>query len=338
MYNGKLTIKDIAREAGVSKQTVSRVLNNLPSVKKETRENVQRIIDKMNYYPDPLARSLVHKRTFAIGILTVSVSGTIYSRILGGTEECARKYGYSTLISGVKTGIEGEPEYSELLKQQRLDGIIINYHGSSNDQLKILAEIPYGIPIITLGYAQNDPRVKAINIDNYHGGKIAAEHLVSKGYKKIGHLTGPSHLFEVQERVRGFESLYHSSIQSLKYEGDWSFDSGKAGTLEIIEKNTDIQAIWAQCDEMAIGAMQALKETGRRIPEDVEVLGFDDLPWSRYLNPALSSIHRPTINLGKLAVLTLINEIRKKSEEPLLEFSEKPEFLFPHLVLRESCL
>ena len=338
----RITIIDIAREAGVSRQTVSRVLNNMPDVKQETRVKVQAIMDDLHYSPDPLARGLVNKRNYALGILTVSVSGTIYSRILDGAEQCARENGFHTVISGVQTREEGEPIFSELLKKQRLEGILIIYHGSDKDQLSILDDIPSGTPIVTLGYAPEDPRVHSINIDNYRGGCLAAEHLISKGYRRIGRLNGPSHLFEVQERTRGFdETLEKAGIplsESPFYEGDWSVDSGFSGTRILLNKNSDMDALWSQNDEMAIGAIHALKKRGMKVPEDVAVLGFDDLPWGRYLDPSISSIHRPTINLGKHCVLALINDIKRKYDEPLLDVEFDTDFLSPRLVLRESCL
>ena len=341
MPSKRVTILDIAREAGVSRQTVSRVLNNMPDVKVETREKIKEIMERLNYSPDPLARGLVNKRNYALGILTVSVSGSIYSRILEGAEQCARENGFHTIISGVQTREQGEPVFSDLLKKQRLEGILIIYHGSRNDKLSILDDIPSGTPIVTLGYAPEDPRVQSINIDNYQGGRIAAEHLIDKGYRKIACLTGPSYFYEVEERSRGFSSVFDERgiplDKSLFYEGNWSVESGVEGIHALLSGHSRIDALWSQSDEMAIGAIHALKQDGIRVPDDIAVLGFDDLPWSRYLDPSLSTVHRPALTLGRQSVTALINRIKKKFKEEPLSVSEKGEFLKPKLVLRDSC-
>ncbi|HUV07403.1 MAG TPA: LacI family DNA-binding transcriptional regulator, partial [Spirochaetia bacterium] len=225
------TIIDVAQLAGVSRQTVSRVLNASPNVSKKTEKKVLSVMKKLKYRPDSLARSMVTRRTYLLGALTRDLRYT-HSQILEGAEIWARKAGFQIVISGCEHNEHGEPVHSPLLYGQRFDGLLIVYQGSRLDTYEILDEVLEDIPIVSIGYAANKPRVTSISIENRKAACQATQHLISLGHRRIGHITGPSYYFDCEQHRLGYlDALKKAGLppdKSLIAEGSWTEESGYA--------------------------------------------------------------------------------------------------------------
>jgi DNA-binding LacI/PurR family transcriptional regulator len=344
----RVTIYDIAKEANVSRQTVSRVLNNVGSIRPETRERVLEVIKKLDFHPDPLARGLALNRSYVIGVVSISFTGYNYGRILEGAESRASELGFHTLISRASsnTSIECEPVDSKIFEMQRIEGLLIIYHGSRNDEFRFLEQISPNLPIVTIGYAANNPRVTCVQIDNFGGAKLAVEHLLSQGRKRILNLAGPEESIEVFQRTKGYSQMLadHGLVeisQLTTYCQSWNVGDGEKKVREVLEKGIVFDAIFAHSDLLAIGAMHALRKKGFKVPEDIPIIGFDDQPISEFLDIPLTTVHRPSYHLGRQAMQTLIQNInddqgnRESSNNEELEPSEVG--LDPYLVIRASC-
>jgi LacI family repressor for deo operon, udp, cdd, tsx, nupC, and nupG len=303
------TIEDVAALAGVSRQTVSRVLNDRRLVAEETRARVLRAIDTLEYRPNASARSLASRRTYVLGILTADFSDYTHARIIEGAEAEARERGYAVFVSGATHGLDGEPLRSPLLSQHRAEGLFIVYHGSRRDRYAIFEDIPRDLPVVTIGYAQDRENVTTIGITNSRGAREATEHLLSLGHRRIAHVTGPADMYESQERRLAYaETLREAGItpeDSLVAHGDWSSASGYRATMELLDREMDFTAMFVQNDRMAMGVLQALRERDRQVPQDVAVVGFDDIPAARYFCPPLTTVRHPFHELGRTGIRLL---------------------------------
>ena len=335
MKRKRTTIEDVAALAGVSRQTVSRVLNNPDSVADETRARVLAVIEKLNYRPSASARSLASRRTFILGILTADLSDYTHARIIEGTEAEARKHGYMTFVSGAEGSPLGEPLHSSLLSQHRAEGLFIVYHGADCDNHAIFEDIPNGLPVVSIGYARHRENVTTLGIANYGGARQATAHLLSLGHRRIAHITGSPEMYESQERQLGYaEALQEAGVApdgTLTAAGDWSSASGYGATLELVDHDSGFTALFAQNDRMAMGAIRALHERGLRVPEDVAVVGFDDIPAAPYFCPSLTTVHHPFYKVGQAGARLLIDLI---NGQPV---RSNPICLETKLVIRQSC-
>lgn len=336
----RVTIKEVALAAGISTQTVSRVLNNRPDVSAETRERVQAIIAEMGYSPNILARSLIKGRTHTLGVVGYGLSYYGPARVLTGIERRANEMGFSLLLSLLR-----EPENSngvdiyQSLVDRQVEGIIwaVPEIGSNRDWIaEQLAR--RSIPVVFI----NMEPIKGIPvaaIDNYAGGRLATEHLLSHGYRRIGIITGPSSWWESQQREQGWREAMrafgNSGLEDLCAAGDWYPASGENGLIELLKRRPDLEAVFACNDPMAAGALQAARQLGRRVPEDLAVVGYDDVPEAAYYYPSLTTIRQPLAEMGSRAVDLLINLMEAQTDE-----LERPPtegiWMQPALVIRSS--
>ena len=334
MKRQRVTIKDVAAQAGVSYQTVSRVLNAKGEVAEETRARIQAAIDALEYRPSAIARSLVSQRTHVLGLLTADFSDYTHARIIEGAEMEARRRGYLTFVSGGEHGPDGEPLTSPLFSQHQTDGLLIVYHGADRDQYAIFEQIPRDLPLVTIGYAPGRPGVATVGVQNLEGGRQATEHLLHLGHRRIATITGPMQMYASKERRQGYaEALQAAGLAvdgALTVEGDWSSDSGYRATRQLLAR-AEFTALFVQNDRMAMGALQALRQQGRRVPEAVAVVGFDDIPSTPYFDPPLTTVHQPTYELGEAAVGLLIDLINGETAPAT------PTRLPTPLVVRCSC-
>jgi DNA-binding LacI/PurR family transcriptional regulator len=334
------TIRDIARAAGVSYQTVSRVLNNHQNVRAETRDRVEAVMKELNYAPNSLAKSLATQRTNIIGMLTATFRGSAMARTLVAAEEYAAARGYHTLISGAERLSRAEPNDVTMLRGRQLDGILIAYHGSKHDTYRLLSELPQGVPVVTTGYAGDKPGVYSVSADSQLGAYLATSYLIELGHRRIAAITGPEGAYESDVRSLGFEQAFlERGIEvdrSLLFEGDWFVEGGYSATKALLERRKDFTALFVQSsDRAAMGAARALHEAGMRIPTDVSLIGFNDLDTSRFMIPALTTVRYPSRELGEIAVRALIDAIDGRTDSSALTKDEK-ERLLPSLVVRET--
>jgi DNA-binding LacI/PurR family transcriptional regulator len=328
MTERKANIYDVAQLAEVSHQTVSRVLNNHPSVKPTTRERVEGAIAELKYRPNHAARQLVTSRSQMIGIL---IAGTeLYGpwAILNAMEREARSEGYSVIsISVLPHSPESWREGIDQLRNLDIDGVITI--ALSN---QIVKEVEKSLATATIVIVDTEPSKKfdAVNIENFEGGKIATEHLIGLGHKNIVHITGPSDGYEGGQRRQGYEAAMNAAKLKVDViEGDWSIATGYKSGKEIAARKILPTAIFSSNDHLALGVIKALSENGIQVPRDISIIGFDNIPEAAYFSPALTSVHQDFDKLGKLAIGRMLNQIKEPEKPAAFTIS-------PKLLVRES--
>ncbi len=300
------TIKDVAKKAHVSVATVSRVINRKGYVNDETREIVLKAIRELNYVPNELARSLFQKKSSIIAVLVPHLSSDFFAELLENIESITIDLNYRLMVCITQDDPEKESKYLKIFDQYNIDGLILisNTH-RINDYKKL------NIPIIEVDHnlAEDIPSVSA---NNYQGGKLAAEKLISLGCKKIIHFRGPHMLLTVQDRSLGFQSvLRNRNIFNFSY--DLAFkEPDRSDIQKVINSNLDCDGIFCDSDLIAINVIQCLKQAGRRVPEDVQVIGFDDVSLSKLMEPKLSTIKQPTQKIAEYAVNSLMKLINRE--------------------------
>lgn len=339
---GRPTIKEVATAAGVSTQTVSRVINKRPDVSPETRKRVQTVIEELKYRPSALARSLIQQRSYTLGVVTAGLRFIGPSRTLSGITKAAEEKGYSLLLKELPQFDTAEiTPIFQALHDRHVDGIIwavaevgdnrkwINHHS-----------LETSIPMV---YLAMEPRqdVLVVSIDNYLGAQMAVRHLFQQGYKHIGHIAGPMDWWEAQQRMKGWEAvLAEAKMQPDVHhwvEGNWSSASGAQAIEKLLIQYAEMDAVFVGNDQMALGVMQVAAQKGRRIPEDLGVVGFDDIPESAFFFPPLTTIQQDQYRIGKVAVEQIIQIIESNLDG--LESEHSNSFILsPTPVVRQSSL
>lgn len=335
MAKTKVTIRDVATQANVSYQTVSRVINGRPDVSAETRDRVQQVIAELGYQPSAVARSLVSRRTHTLGLITADFGDYFFTQVIIGAEEEARKQGFFFILGSTEHNPDDEPEYFRLLAEQRVEGILFARPSTEGDSRNIVSLLRQGIPMVTTAYYLPGEALTVVDIDNVDGGRQAAQCLLSGGHRRIGMITGPMGWRSVNDRTQGYRTaLMEAGIDfdsSLVGQGDWSYNGGYAAMEWLLDRSPRMTALFAQNDQMAMGAIRALRERGIRVPEDMAVVGYDDIPAADFYYPRLSTIRQPMQETGRVAVQLLIEAINNPDVE------KREVFLKPELVRRESC-
>jgi LacI family transcriptional regulator len=336
----QVTISQVAKEAGVSLQTVSRVINNRQEITPATRQHVQDVIKRLGYQPNAIARSLSQRRSHTLGVVTSGLDYYGPSHILVGVEQGANQEGLSIFLN-----LLHQPESENIgpivngLMSRQVEGIIWAVPEIGNNRAWFQEAIPQlPIPVIFLSTRPRDD-LHVVEIDNRNGAYMATEHLLERGYRKIGIITGPMTWWAASERRRGWqEALTAAGIpfsDSQIVEGNWSAESGERSLHELLEKSPDVQAVFACNDQMALGLMQAARNLGKRIPEDLAVVGFDDIPESAFYYPPLTTIRQGLYELGQAAVKTFMKLRQNEQRDEPLPIGQTV-WLQPQLVVRAS--
>jgi DNA-binding LacI/PurR family transcriptional regulator len=336
----QVTISQVAKEAGVSSQTVSRVINNRQEISPETRQHVQDIIKRLGYRPNAIARSLSRQRSHTLGIVTSGLEFYGPSHILVGLEQGANQQGFSVLLNLLhQPENENVAELVNGLISRQVEGIIwaAPEIGNNRAWFREMAH-QLAIPVIFLS-TQPDKTLHVAEVDNRNGGYMATEHLLARGYRKIGLISGPSGWWAANERRRGWQEALTAAGLTIDetqiVEGDWSASSGERGLYELLKNFPDIEAVFACNDQMALGLMRAARSLGRQIPGDLAVVGFDDIPESAFYYPPLTTIRQDLYELGRIAVQMFV-EIREAEQRDESISSPRTVWLQPQLVVRES--
>jgi LacI family transcriptional regulator len=336
------TIKQVAAAAGVSPQTVSRVANNRSDVSPETRERVLKVIAELDYQPSALARSLIQQRSYTLGVVTAGLKYIGPSRTLSGITNAAAEFGYSLLL---KEQPSFNANYVVPLLQEfhsrHADGIIwaVPEVGPNREWLDNPPEdLEMPIVFITMQPRRHIPMV---SIDNYLGGRMAMAHLLEQGYRRIGHISGPLDWWEARRRKDAWkDTLQEAGLdvrESHWVEGNWSSASGAQAIEKLFRQYPDMDAVFAANDQMAISVIQASCQKKLRIPEELGVIGFDNLSESAYFCPPLSTIQSEQYRVGKMAVEEVIKIIKSGWQEQ--EASEPASIMLtPTLVVRQSSM
>jgi LacI family repressor for deo operon, udp, cdd, tsx, nupC, and nupG len=328
----RTTIHDVAEAAGVSLQTVSRVINNRPDVALETRQRVLETIDTLGYQPSEVARSLATQRTNLLGLVTIDYEDYFYAGVSSGVQGEAHQNGYMLVITSIERDLRLEMGYVQRLRAQRVDGLII-----IRDTI-MLSEFPAGsglpdieMPVVLACMKFPEDKVPFVDIDNQDGARQVGEHFLKYGHHRFAMITAPSKYQVSLERSKGFLAAIESAgitiDPRLVVEGDWHIQGGYQAARQLLSGGHGFTALFVHNDNMAIGAIQALREAGLRVPEDVSVAGFDDLPISAHLDPPLTSVWQPRHELGATLVRLLLDQINQAKKDQPENIHLKPRLI-----------
>jgi LacI family transcriptional regulator len=327
------TIKDVAREAHVSVATVSRVFNGGGPVREETSRRVRDIATSLRYVPHGGARSLITSKTSTIGVLLPDLYGEFFSEVIRGIDLAVRRSGYHLILSSSHND-RTEFEAAMRAMRGRVDGVILM--SPDIDAEALMANLPESDPVVLLNCALRGASFDSVNIDNSRGARAIVRHLASHGHKRIAIIAGAPRNVDGHERHLGYRAaLRDASIdRNSRWErpGNFTEDSGFEGMRTLLKLRTRPTAVFAANDSMAIGALSALREAGVRVPEEVAVAGFDDIPIARYINPPLTSVHVPIAELGERATEKLLGALADKNRHV-----RRNDVLGTTLVIRSSC-
>jgi len=328
--------------AGVSTQTVSRVINERPDVSPETRKRVQEVIEALSYRPSALARSLISQRSHTLGVVIAGLKHIGPSRTLSGITSAAEDAGYSVLLKELPSyDTEDITPIFQAFVSRHVDGIIWAVPEVGENR-KWVNNPPADIelPLVYLTMEARD-QLSIVSIDNYLGGRMAMSHLLEQGYRKIGHISGPLDWWEARQRMAAWRDTLTErglvSGESHSVEGNWSSASGALAIEKLFDQYPDMDSIFVANDQMALSVMQFFSEKKMRIPQEIGIVGFDNIAESAFFSPALTTIQQDQHNVAKIAVAEVIKIIESGWKgSDLLE--PKPIILPPTLVVRQSSL
>jgi len=323
------TIYDVARLAGVSTATVSRALNGAGQIAPGTRAMIEAAVEQLGYRPNTIARSLVTKSTQTIALLLPDITNPFYAALVSGIQERALENGYTMLLCTTEGDPEREEEYLTLLRANQVDGALVD--GLRLPPERIARFVKDGFPIVCLDRDIESNAIPLVQVDNQLGGRLAGVYLRELGHRRVAHVTGALELRISEERLAGFqEALADDFDEQLVAAGKFTEESGYAALLGLLERRPDLTAVFAANDLSAIGVLSALAASGRRVPDDVSVIGFDDVRLAAFTAPPLTTIKQPAAEIARLATELLIGLTH--GEQP----AQVRHLLEPALVVRES--
>jgi LacI family transcriptional regulator len=339
--NKRATIKQVAKAAGVSTQTVSRVINERPDVARETRERILQVISELDYRPSALARSLIQQRSFTIGVVTAGLKFMGPSRTLNGITGKAEELEYALLLEELpRFETENTKPLLQGLLARHVDGIVWAVPEVDNNRRwidEILNDIPVPVVFLTM---QPRPGITTIAIDNYAGGVQATQHLLDRGRRNIGHLSGPLDWWEARQRKQAWEdTLKKAGLEPAKdhwVEGNWSPSSGVAAFEQLLGSYPGMDAVFVANDQMALSVLQIAHRRNIGIPSDLAITGFDNMTESAYFWPALTTIHHNHNELGCRAIQELVGRIEAAQRDETVE--PRNILLSTELIVRESSI
>ena len=326
------TIKDVARDAGVSVATVSRALNGAENVTPETRMRVQAVAQALRYTPSSAARSLITRRTHTVGVLLPDLFGEYFSELIRGIDLKARARGLHLMVSSSHGDAR---EAASVLRAMhgRVDGLLVMT--PHIDSAAIAANLPASLPIVLINTRLPEDGLSSFAVDNHGGAFAMARHLISRGHRQLAFIAGPDNNYEAQERLRGYRSAMAALLPDtpeLVLAGDFTEESGWRAGSEIATLAQQPSAVFCGNDMMAIGCLSALAEAGLRVPQDIALAGFDDIPIARYVTPPLTTVRVRIAELGSLALDRLASAIENPGRSAAQHQTMRAE-----LVVRQSC-
>ncbi|MBC2398298.1 LacI family transcriptional regulator [Clostridium tetanomorphum] len=311
----KFTMMDIAKKANVSKTTVSMVINNRDgNISDETRQKILAIAKELNYIPNSVARSLSTKKSETIGIILPDITNPFFSEMARAIEDGANNLGYNVIFCNTDNEETKEEKYTRLLISKLVDGVIFISGGESTKSINIL--VNNNVPFVVVDRPINDNKdYYGIYCLNREGVKKGIKYLINKNRKKIAFVIGPQELENAKERFRGYKEVmeeYDLYNESLVFEGNFTTEGGMKATEEIVESIPDVEAIFYSNDMMAYGGIKFLLRNGYKIPQDIGVIGFDNIGISKFFEPELTTISQPIYHMGSEACRVLIDLINGK--------------------------
>lgn len=329
----RVTIKDVAKEAETSYQTVSRVINDKGEVSPKVRARVHVAIKQLGYRPNAIARSMVRGRTYTLGCIAPNLIDYTFACLVEGAKAKARQHGYFLLAASAEHEDEASALCDELLHSGRVDGLLAINPYADGRHLLFEPLIAQGASIVYYGVGKAHAGVSAVGLDDESGAYQVARHLIALGHTRIAVLSGPLNEDCVQDRSLGYaRALAEAGLApSVQATGDWSATSGYEAMQQWLAGGANFTALFAQNDRMAVGAIKAARDYGRRVPQDLAVVGFDDMPLASYFDPPLTTIRQDIFEQGRQGARMLIEKI----ENPL---RPAERVVVPaQLIVRESC-
>lgn len=315
----EVTIIEVAEEAEVSPATVSRVLNDTAPVSSEKEEKVKKAVEKLNYKPNKFAHALRKQRSDIIGVVVPDVSNPYFATLIRGAETYLHETNKSALICDTNSKTEQEGEYVNTLLRERVDGVILVSSGEDSKQLEVL--LKNDIPLVA---ADRDPHLDNISkvlAHNSHGGELATNHLIEKGYKSFGFVKGPTGISTAVSRYKGFKKVINERDvtinQNFVFKGDYTYESGREAGRKLLERVQDDMlpiGIIAADDLMGLGVLWELNSAGVKVPGDFGVVGFDDILMAKLMYPSLSTVAMPAYQIGREAAKLVIENIKRADQ------------------------
>lgn len=334
MARTNVTIKDVAREASVSVATVSRALNGHENVAEGVRKHVTEIANRLRYQPHAAARSLSSRRTQTIGVVLPDLYGEFFSELIRGIDAVARARRQHLLVSSY----HGHPEeQGEALRAMRgrVDGLLVL--SPYADRPGFLTDnLPTALPAVLINTHLPDATYPVLSIDNFGGASAMVKHLAEAGHKRVAFICGPEDNFDASERLRGYRTALAQHLpdaQPIELPGDFDESSGYEAGKRILASKQRPDAVFAANDMMALGCLYAFNEAGVKVPADIALAGFDDIPLARFVHPTLTTMRVSIAELGGLALTRLLQSIESDESQP-----STLQTLVPELIVRESSI
>ena len=338
MKFNQVTIKDIARELGISPSTVSRALKDHPDISSDTKKAVHALAEKLNYQPNIVALNLRQRKTNTIGVIIPELVHFFFSTVISGIEDVAYQAGYSVILTQSNESYEREKTDMKALFNSRVDGMLISLSRETKNFDHIESIISKGVPVVFYDRMYNNPNTSNVIVDDYVGAKEAVEHLIEQGYKRIAHLEGAPGLIISEDRRRGYvDALNAHKMEVIIQEcPSGTQEDGNRATKKLLSGSNPPDAIFASSDPIAIGAMMAIKEKDLKIPQDVGLVGFSNWSLGSLVEPSLTTVDQPGFEMGQESARLLIRQIEAgdKDKEPQPE----TKILKTKLIVRDSSI
>lgn len=312
------TIRDVARLAGVSPATVSRVLNNNPEVNGSYRERVNAAIAQLDYRPNGLARNLRRRATMVIGVFISDITNPFFTAMVRAVEDVAQAAGYSAVLANADEDVSKEVRYLEVAAAERMAGVVLSPASSRHTRIDVLAE--HGIPVVCVDRKLLTADVDSVVVTNRRAARQATEHLLAEGCRRVAFIGGQPETSTAAERLTGYRQALRSAgraeDESLVVSGGFRIEGGYDATAELLARRTPPDGLVVANNLMTLGAMQCLIEKGVPVPDRMAVVGFDDFAWATALRPALTVVSQPIYDVGRQAAELLLRRIRGEKFAP----------------------
>jgi LacI family transcriptional regulator len=329
-----VTIKDVAREAGVSVGTASQALRASPAVREATRKRVLAVAKRLRYQPSAVARGLVTRRTHTVGLLISDIANPFFIRAVRAVEDVAQENGYTVILCNTDEDPAKEMQYLRVLMEKRVDGIIL---ATTAGSLRSVRDVRWRrVPLVLFDRELSGIATDTVKVDGVLGGRLATQHLLDLGHRRIAIIHGPVVRSTGAERLQGYlEALKAAGIRpipALIREGNFKQDSGRELARQLLHVSPAPTALFCTNNLMTVGALQTLGERGIRIPKDLSLVGYDDMEWWTLTHPPLTTVGQPVYDLGREAMRLLLEQIGAKGRRRPQRVVLKPE-----LLVRDSC-
>ncbi|MEQ6388721.1 catabolite control protein A [Bacillaceae bacterium S4-13-58] len=309
-----ITIYDVAREANVSMATVSRVVNGNPNVKPATRKKVSEVIERLGYRPNAVARGLASKKTTTVGVIIPDISSVFFAELARGIEDIATMYKYNIILANSDQNKEKELHLINTMLGKQVDGLI--FMGGSISEEHITSFKTSQVPIVLAATLDDSKEISTVNINYERAAYDAVKYLVENGNKKIGFITGPIETAIDNEKYKGYQTALHEASievdEELIIQGDYSYDSGMEAVDQFFNLTNPPTAIFVSSDEMALGVIHGVQDRGLSVPQDVEVVGYDNTRLATMVRPTLSTIVQPMYDIGAVSMRLLTKYMNKE--------------------------